>query len=382
MRVRTAILIVGISALTTGVVTGWVLAGRPAATAPAAVESPQAQGAPARASVPASGLPDLSAVAAAALDVSVNIASTNVVRAPDDFFSQFFGGPRFRRVPSSGSGVLVSTEGFVLTNTHVIGSRNAQVRVTLSDGRERDAKLVGIDDVSDLAVVQVDAPKVALLPWGDSQKLRVAEWVLAVGNPFQLSGTVTLGIVSNVNRSAAQVGSEFSNFIQTDAAINPGNSGGALVNARGELIGINTMIYSSSGGYQGIGFAIPSNTAREIMEELIKNGSVRWGSLGSGRTVQWYELDRATARRNGFGDVQGILVYDILQQSPLYAAGLRADDVVVGFNGQPVATMEELNRLVVRARPNTRVPMEVLRGGRRLTINVPIVDRSQLAGRQ
>jgi len=383
MHLKTAVLVVGVSALTTGVVTGWVLSGRPAMTAPAAIDQAQSPAARSSAALLPAGLPNLSAVAEAALKVSANIASTNVVRAPDDFFSFFDGGgPRLQQSQSLGSGVLVSREGYVLTNTHVIGTAGAQVRVTLSDGRERAGKLVGIDDISDLAVVQVESPDVALLPWGDSSKLRVAEWVMAIGNPFQLSGTVTLGIVSTVNRSAAQVRSEFSDFIQTDAAINPGNSGGALVNARGELVGINTMIYSSSGGYQGIGFAIPSNTARQIMDELIKNGSVRWGSLGAGRTVRWYELDRATARENDLGDVEGLLVYQIMQQSPLYAAGLRQRDIVVRFNGQPVTTLEELNRLVVRAQPGTRVPLEVVRGGRRVPIDVTIRERQQQAPRR
>jgi S1-C subfamily serine protease len=379
MQLKTAIAVVGVSALTTGVVTGWVLSGRPTMTAPSVTEQAQPAG---RSSglPPAAALPDLSTVAEAALKVSANITSTTVSGPRDDFFSQFFGGGvRFQQPPTLGSGVLVSREGYVLTNTHVIGNAGAQVRVTLDDGREREGRLIGIDDVSDLAVVQVETSNVAPLPWGDSSKLRVAEWVMAVGNPFQLSGTVTLGIVSNVNRSAAQVGSEYSDFIQTDAAINPGNSGGALVNARGELVGINTMIYSSSGGYQGIGFAIPSNTAREIMNELIKNGVVRWGSLGAGRTVQWYEIDRTTARQNDLGDVEGLLVRQMLRESPLYTAGLRPRDIVVRFNGQPVTTLEQLNRLVIRAKPGSRVPMEVVRDGRPITIDVPIRERRQLA---
>jgi S1-C subfamily serine protease len=269
--------------------------------------------------------------------------------------------------------VLVSPEGYVLTNTHVIRDARADVRVTLSDGQERQGKLIGIDQLSDLAVVQVQAPAIALLPWGDSSKLRVAEWVMAVGNPFQLSGTVTLGIVSTVNRSGAQVGSEYADFIQTDAAINPGNSGGALVNARGELVGINTMIYSVSGGFQGIGFAIPSNTARDIMRELVANGSVRWGSIGG--YVRFIELDRQEAREYGLGDVEGLAVYQIAQQSNLYKAGVRPGDVIVDFNGQPLKTLDELNRLVVRAPVGSRVPMTVVRNGRRMAVNVPVVPR-------
>ena len=375
MSPKSALLVVGVTALSIGVAGGWLLSGAPAQTAPPPAIDPQRSATAVPAPLPAS-LPDLSAVAEAALKVSANIASTSIVRAPNDFFSQFFGGggPRMQESQSLGSGVLVSPEGYVLTNTHVIRDARADVRVTLSDGQERQGKLIGIDPVSDLAVVQVQAPAIPLLPWGDSSRLRVAEWVMAVGNPFQLSGTVTLGIVSTANyRSGAQVGSEYADFIQTDAAINPGNSGGALVNARGELVGINTMIYSVSGGYQGIGFAIPSNTARDIMRELVANGTVRWGSIG-GR-VSFIELDRQAARQYGLGDVEGLAVYQIAQQSNLYKAGVRPGDVIVDFNGQPLKTFDELKRLVIRAPVNSKVPMTVLREGRRMTINVPVVAR-------
>ena len=374
MSPKSALLVVGVTALSIGVAGGWLLSGAPAQTAPPPAIDPQRSTTAVPAPLPA-GLPDLSAVAEAALKVSANIASTSIVRAPNDFFSGFFGGggPRMQESQSLGSGVLVSPEGYVLTNTHVIRDARADVRVTLSDGQERQGKLIGIDQLSDLAVVQVQAPAIALLPWGDSSKLRVAEWVMAVGNPFQLSGTVTLGIVSTVNRSGAQVGSEYADFIQTDAAINPGNSGGALVNARGELVGINTMIYSVSGGFQGIGFAIPSNTARDIMRELVANGSVRWGSIGG--YVRFIELDRQEAREYGLGDVEGLAVYQIAQQSNLYKAGVRPGDVIVDFNGQPLKTLDELNRLVVRAPVGSRVPMTVVRNGRRMAVNVPVVAR-------
>jgi S1-C subfamily serine protease len=369
MTRKAATVLVMVTVLAAGVAMGWVLSGRPAMTAPSAVEQAPAGRAGA---IGAAGLPDLSAVAEAALKVSVNIASTRTVRAPNDFFSQFFGGgPAFQQTPSLGSGVLVSSEGYVLTNTHVIGTEGAQVRVTI-DGQEREGKLIGVDEVSDLAVVQVEAPPVPLLPWGDSSRLRIAEWVMAVGNPYQLSGTVTLGIVS-AKREAAQVGSEYSDFIQTDAAINPGNSGGALVNSRGELVGINTLIVSSSGGYQGLGFAIPSNTAQDIMRELIKNGEVRWGSIGGG--VRWVQLDRRTAKQNGLGDVEGLLVFQMRTQSHLYREGLRPGDIVVRFNNQPVVALDDLNRLAVRAPVGSRAALEVIRNGRQTTINVPIIQR-------
>src|SRR5690606_29965599 len=207
---------------------------------------------PAGAAVAAPALPSLSAIAERALQVSVNISSTNIVRA--DPYVQFLWGNQVRAQQSLGSGVVVSSDGLILTNRHVLGDQVRAIRVTLPDGRELPAALVGMDPVSDLAVIKIDETNLQTIPWGDSSQLRVAEWVLAVGNPFQLSGTVTLGIVSTVSRSGDQVGT-VQDFIQTDAAINPGNSGGALISARGELVGINTMIYSETGGYQGIGFA-------------------------------------------------------------------------------------------------------------------------------
>src|SRR5688572_8346570 len=290
------------SLLAAGFVGGLVLSGRLALTTPSGAATEQA---PAPAPVvpaarpPLPGqLPDLSSIAETALRVSANISSTTTVRMPQDPFWQFFYGNQAQSQSSQslGSGVVVSADGYILTNTHVIGNAGNRptVRVTLPGGREQSATLVGTDEVSDLAVIKVDAKGLPTLRWGDSDKLRVAEWVLAIGNPFQLSGTVTLGIVSTVVRSGEQVGA-VQDFIQTDAAINPGNSGGALVNARGELVGINTMIYSETGGYQGIGFAIPSNRARRIMDELIEHGSVAWGSIG---WLQLIVVDENVARRN------------------------------------------------------------------------------------
>jgi S1-C subfamily serine protease len=350
-------------------------AGQPAAAVPVSLPAAPSQ---ATVRVPAAGLPDLSGVAEAALRVAANISSTQTVRVRSELPWFFFDdGDQLQQSQSLGSGVVVTSDGYVLTNTHVIGDTRADVRVTLHDGRERPGRIVGIDDVSDLAVVKVDATGLSTLPWGDSDKLRVAQWVLAVGNPFQLSGTVTFGIVSTEKkRSAAQVGSEYADFIQTDAAINPGNSGGALVNAQGELVGINSRIYTETGGYQGIGFAIPSNTARKIMTELIQNGSVRWGSLGGG--IRWFELDRQTARNNGLGDIAGLYVAGISPEASLYRGGLRRSDIVTAFNGQPVTSVDQLNRLVVVAQVGSRATLDVVRDGRRTRITVPIVARETM----
>jgi S1-C subfamily serine protease len=363
--------------LLAGFAGGLVVSGRLSSTGPAAAEPapapqaarPPASHAPAALAATAAGL-NVSDVAEAALHASANISSTTMVEM--DPFMQFWTGNRAQQSQSLGSGVVVSPDGYVLTNKHVIGNAGADVRVTLSsDGRERPAKLVGIDEVSDLAVVKVDAKNLETLPWGDSGRLRVAELVLAVGNPFQLSGTVTMGIVSTVSRSAEQVGS-YQNFIQTDAAINPGNSGGALVNARGELVGINTMIYSETGGYQGIGFAIPSNSARRIMTELIRNGAVTWGSIGD---IDWFAVDQAVAARNDL-DVTGAYVRAIARGSSAYRAGLGYGDIVISVDGQKVTTGEQIDRVVIQKKVGSTIRLDVRkRDGRRSTIDVPIVAR-------
>jgi S1-C subfamily serine protease len=318
---------------------------------------------------PTATLPDLSSVAEAALNGAANITSTNVVRREDPW-SMFFGEPpQLEQSQSLGSGVVVSPDGLVLTNTHVIGSSNARVKVTLADGRERDAEIVGIDELSDLSVLRVKASGLPTIPWGDSSKLRVAEWVLAIGNPFQLSGTVTLGIVSAKSRSQ---GGGVTDFIQTDAAINRGNSGGALVNARGELVGINNWILSPTGGNLGIGFAIPSNLARDIMNELVRSGSVPWGSIGY---VQWAEPE---AIRRAYGvNVEGPLVYQIARGSSAYRGGLRRLDVLLSVNGDRVETVQELDTIVAKSKPGTQVRVEIKRQDKQLTLTIPIESRSE-----
>ena len=227
-------------------------------------------------------MPDLTSVAQRAISSVTNISSTQIVRTPnspfanDPFFRFFFNdqqddafGYREQRAQSLGSGVIVSADGYVLTNNHVV-DRGVEVTVTMPDKRELRAKVIGVDAATDIAVLKIDAANLPTMPWGDSAKLKVAEWVLAIGNPFQLNQSVTLGIVSATGRTLEGRFAAYEDFIQTDAAINPGNSGGALVNARGELVGINTAIFSETGGYQGIGFAVPSNLARHVMDELVK----------------------------------------------------------------------------------------------------------------
>ena len=378
-----------VSVLLAGFLSGLVVSGRLSLTGPSdaappasipAIAAPQgATATPVRAALPET-LPNLSDVAEAALRVSVNISSTVTTRVRDPI-QEFFWGQRAQRSQSVGSGVVVSPDGYILTNTHVIGNAGAAIRVTLADGQELPARIVGIDQLSDLGVVKVDAEGLPTLPWGDSSRLRVAEHVLAIGNQFGvLSGTVTLGIVSTVTRPGDRLGAVEA-FIQTDAAINPGNSGGALVNTRGELVGINTMIFSETGGYQGIGFAIPSNRARQIMTELIENGSVSWGSIGL-EYMDALMINTATARRYGL-PATGVFVRGLSPNSSAYRAGLRPGDTIQRVKGETITSPDQIERLVIRERVGATVDLDVVReDGRQLTLAVPVVARQDSNGRQ
>jgi len=358
---------------------GLVVTGRmrTATEGAAATAPPQ----PARPAPPISGgLPDLTGVAQRAISSVTNISSTQIVRTPnspfanDPFFRFFFNdddafGYRERRAQSLGSGVIVSPDGYVLTNNHVV-DQGVEVTVTMPDQRELRAKVVGTDAATDIAVLKIDASNLPTMPWGDSAQLKVAEWVLAIGNPFQLNQSVTLGIVSATGRRLEGRLAAYEDFIQTDAAINPGNSGGALVNARGELIGINTAIFSETGGYQGIGFAVPSNLARHVMNDLVKYGEVQRGTI-SGITLQ--PLTTRLAEQLGAPNTHGLVVVSMQQRSDAYAAGLRPGDVVVSFNGTTVEDPGHFQRLLADAKIGSTVTLGVLREGRSVSVKVPIV---------
>ena len=330
-------------------------------------------------------LTDFSRIAERIIPAVVNISSQQVVRRQvpfDPFFSQLFGDPAEifgsrRGVENSlGSGVIVSSDGFILTNNHVVTGEarrvtieQLDVTVALADKREMRADVVGVDPATDLAVLKIGATNLPTIPWGDSSKLKVAEWVLAVGNPYQLSQTVTLGIVSAVGRTNLGV-STYEDFVQTDAAINPGNSGGALVNARGELVGINTVIFSQSGGYQGIGFAVSSNLAKRVVSDLQQYQEVRRGTMGPD---QYVPLSTRMAEEFGAPDTRGALVYRMSRSSPAYQNGLRPGDVVVAFNGTPVDDPGHLSRMVSDARIGSTALVTVIREGRRIELKIPIV---------
>jgi Do/DeqQ family serine protease len=376
---------------TLGLVAGLVLTSRLRTAGETAAAEPRAEAAAqGRAGVTIAGvLPDLTAVAERAIASVTNISSTQVVRtsnspfANDPFFRFFFDqedafGYRERRAQSLGSGVIVSADGYVMTNTHVVAN-GVEVSVTMPDRRELRAKIVGVDEATDIAVLKIDAANLPTLPWGDSSKLKVAEWVLAIGNPFQLNRTVTLGIVSATGRSLEGRLATYEDFIQTDAAINPGNSGGALVSARGELVGINTAIFSETGSYQGIGFAVPSNLARRVMDDLIKYQEVQRGTI---QGIDLQSLTTQLADQLGAPNTQGAVVVRMAQLSDAYTAGMRPGDIVTTFNGTAVDDAQHLLRLVSDAKIGSTVTLGLLREGKRLSVKVPIVKTSRQGRRR
>ena len=333
----------------------------------------------------AGNLTDFSRIAERTIPAVVNVSAQQVVRrqVPRDPFLSFFGDPddffgSRRGVENSlGSGVIVSSDGYILTNNHVVVGESRRVRieqldvtVALADKREIPAKVIGFDPATDLALLKIDARDLPTMPWGDSSKLKVAEWVLAIGNPYQLNQTVTLGIVSAVGRTNLGV-STYEDFVQTDAAINPGNSGGALVNGRGELVGINTVIFSQSGGYQGIGFAVSSNLAKRVVNDLQQYQEVRRGSIGL-LPDQVATLTTRSAAQLNLPDTKGALIYEMWRNSSAFQAGLRPGDVVVSFNGTQVEDPGHLARLVSDARIDSTAAIGVIREGRRIELKVPI----------
>ncbi|MEX0732324.1 MAG: DegQ family serine endoprotease [Aquisalimonadaceae bacterium] len=318
----------------------------------------------------------------------VNIATTGRARIrenpllQDPFFRHFFDLPerrRERQTQSLGSGVIVDAEqGHVLTNHHVI-ARADQITVTLADGRELPATLVGSDPDTDLAVIRVDADDLHALPIADSDALRVGDFVVAIGNPFGLGQTVTSGIISALGRSGLDLGA-YQDFIQTDASINPGNSGGALVNLRGEVVGINTAILAPAGGNVGIGFAIPMNMAQAIMAQLIKHGEVQRGQLG----ISVQDLTAELAEAFGLNQQSGVVITQVLSGSPAERAGLAAGDVVTRINDRNVRNATELRNAIGLLRAGETVSLDILRNGRRRVVEVVIeaMETATLSGEQ
>jgi serine protease Do len=280
------------------------------------------------------------------------------------------GGGHGRPDQSAGSGVIVDPNGFIVTNNHVVEGAT-QITVTLSDRREFSAKVVGTDPKTDLAVVKIEAKDLPSLKWADYEKLQVGDLVLAVGSPFGLSSTVTLGIISALGRGNVGI-ADYEDFIQTDAAINPGNSGGALVNMSGELMGINTAIFSRTGGSEGIGFAIPSSIALDIVDSLQKTGKVVRGWMG----VAIQEITPALAKSFKLPEQRkGVLISDVNENGPSHAAGIRRGDVVIAFNGKEVQNVSQLRNLVARTMVGKDAQVKVLRDGKEQTIAVKVAER-------
>jgi serine protease Do len=299
----------------------------------------------------------------------VNISSTKTIKTQrrsepffnDPFFRRFFGdewssqSPKERKTMSLGSGVIVDPKGYILTSSHVIQGAD-EIKVTLSDKKEFKGEIIGSDPMTDIAVIKINADHLSTIKWGDSDKLRVGETVLAIGSPYGLTGTVTMGIVSAVGRANVGI-ADYEDFIQTDAAINPGNSGGALVNVRGELVGINAAIFSTSGGYQGIGFAVPSNMAKAVMDSLEKKGKVVRGWLGV--TVQ--PLTTELAKQFNLKEEEGALVGDVIEGGPAEKAGILRGDVIVEYDGKKIDEPTQLRNMVASTEPGKEVELKIIR---------------------
>ncbi len=316
-----------------------------------------------------------SAAAKLATPAVVSITASKASRglSNDPWFNFFFGEQgRQQAQIGLGSGVIVSPEGYLLTNNHVIDSAD-DIEVALSDGRRATARLVGGDPETDVAVLKIDLDRLPVIAFGDADSLEVGDVVLAIGNPFGVGQTVTAGIVSALGRTQLGINT-FENFIQTDAAINPGNSGGALVDAAGNLMGINTAIYSRSGGSLGIGFAIPATTARQVMEGLIKDGVITRGWIG----VEPRDMTPEIAETFNLPIKEGVLITGVLQDGPAAEGGIRPGDVVTHVDGTPVTNTSQLLSSVAALKPRREAVISVQRGSKSLDVSVVVAQRPRL----
>jgi serine protease Do len=303
----------------------------------------------------------------------VHITQMQTVYVRDSMF-----GPAQKRMQATGagSGVVVTQDGYILTNNHVVDGAE-KVTVKFADGRELEGRVIGVDPATDLGVVKVETKDLTAATFGDSESLQIGEWVLAVGSPFGVfDNTVTSGIVSAKGRTGLAAATDETNedYIQTDAAINPGNSGGPLVNLDGQVVGINSQIASQNGGSVGIGFSIPSSIARAVMDQLIKNGRVDRGAIG----IVMIPRTPETAAQVGYTGTDGVIVQSVQPEGPADKAGLRAGDVIVRFNGQPVNTRNRLSNAIAFSSPGTKVDVDLIRGGRGIKLQVPVADRDEI----
>lgn len=333
-------------------------------------------------------LPSFADIAAQAKPAVVNIATTQTIKTPggspffgpgpfgkdnpfNDFFRRFFPNePKTFKRQSLGSGFIINSQGIIVTNYHVVNQ--ADEIVVRLEKKEFEAQVLGSDPVTDLALLKVKSnKKLPTLTFSNSDKLRVGDWVIAIGNPFGLSQTVTAGIVSATGRVIGQ--GPYDDFIQTDASINPGNSGGPLLNIKGQVVGINSAIFSRTGGNIGIGFAIPSNLARDITEKLYAHGKIVRGWLG----VAIQDLNEDLAKAFGLSEMKGALVADVQIGSPADKAGLKRGDVIVSFRGKPIQSTHDLSRTVATTDPGTKATIEIIRKGKKQTLTIEIGEQPQ-----
>ncbi len=343
--------------------------------------------APAQAHLTADEVPSLAPLVKESAPAVVIVATQGKLQQPQTqephpffdhpFFERYFGerpNPQPRRPRAMGSGVIVDAEnGYLLTNHHVIDNAE-QITVALTDRREFEAEVVGADPETDIALLKIDADSLTALPFADSNELQVGDYVVAIGNPFGLGQTITAGIVSAVGRSGLSLES-YEDFIQTDAAINVGNSGGALINLKGELVGINTAIFSGRGGNIGIGFAIPINMARQIMDQLLTHGEIQRGRIG----VQIQDLIPDLAEALGTSHERGAVVAQVIPGTPAEAAGIQIGDVIVEMNGEPVVGSSDLRNKVGLLRVGDAVRLTIERDGKPMTIELAVGESSEVA---
>ncbi len=352
-----------------------------AASLAAAIASPIVHAALPSAPVADAPMPSLAPMVKRISPAVVNIATRGTVKEKpgqrnplmdDPFFRRFFDVPRERQFQSAGSGVIVDAKnGYIVTNYHVVENAS-EITVTLLDDRSFSAKVIGSDEGADIAVLQAKQPNLVPITLGDSARLEVGDYVVAIGNPFGLQHTVTAGIVSALGRTGINP-EGYEDFIQTDASINPGNSGGALVNLRGELVGINSAILSGSGGNIGIGFAIPVNMVKGVMDQLIKYGQVKRGILG----VSLYSVTPEIAKEFGLTDTTGALVAAVAQGSAAEKAGIKTGDIITSLNGTPMKGSGELRNAIGMLRVGDKVEIGYLRDGKPQTATAVIAERSE-----
>jgi serine protease Do len=375
--------LVGVLVLGVGVLIGWNASGSAVnAAAPPVVAAQPAQVAQPGATVQRRATDSYADLVAQVAPAVVTIQAERVVKptampfGDDSFFEQFFGRQgrqapmRPREEGALGSGVIVSQDGYILTNHHVIDGAS-KIRVELTDRQSYDAKVVGSDPPSDLAVLKIQATNLHALPLGDSEKVRVGDVVLAIGNPLGVGQTVTMGIISAKGRATGLSDGAYEDFLQTDAPINQGNSGGPLIDTRGELVGINSQILTPSGGSIGIGFAIPAAMAQNVMQQLIKNGVVRRAMIGV--TVQGVTSD--LAKSLGLTDVRGALVSEVQPDGPAQKADIERGDVILSFNGEPVADSNSLRNRVANSQPGSEASLVIARNGKQETKRVVLAER-------